>query len=85
MLVALRKHRPLMPYRRRITIRRQSGGGPLQLLRSSGTRWSSSNRSLVSLVNSVGGRITCSGDRLWPTRTDVPVHTCCQEVLTVAG
>ena len=28
-LVALRKHRHLMPDRRRITIRRQSGGGPL--------------------------------------------------------
>ena len=34
--VALRSDRPLMPYRRRITIRRQSGGGPLQFPRSSG-------------------------------------------------
>jgi len=57
-LVGLRSHRPLMPYRRRITIRRQSGGGALQLPRSSGTRWSSSNRSLVSSVNSAGDRIT---------------------------
>ena len=39
-LVARRSDRPLMPYRRRITIRRQSGGGPLQLPRSSRTRWS---------------------------------------------
>jgi hypothetical protein len=30
-LVALRSHRLLMPYRRRIIIRRQSGGGPLHL------------------------------------------------------
>jgi len=43
-LVALRPHRPLMPYRRRITIRWQSGGGSLQLPWSSGTRWSSSDR-----------------------------------------
>ena len=42
--VALRPHRPLMPYWRCITIRRQSGGGSLQLPWSSGTRWSSSNR-----------------------------------------
>ena len=33
-LVALRKHRSLMPQRRRITIRRQSGGGHLHLPRS---------------------------------------------------
>ena len=33
-LVALRKHRSLMPQCRRITIRRQSGGGPLHLPRS---------------------------------------------------
>ena len=45
-LVALQSDRPLMPYRRRIAIRRQSGGGPLQLPQSSGTRWSSPNRSL---------------------------------------
>ena len=31
--------RPLMPYRRRITIWRQSGGGPLQLPWSFGIRW----------------------------------------------
>jgi hypothetical protein len=33
-LVVRRKHRSLMPQRRRITIRRQSGGGPLHLPRS---------------------------------------------------
>ncbi len=33
-----------MPDWRRITIRRQSGGGPLQLPRSSGTRWSPSRQ-----------------------------------------
>ncbi len=43
-LVALPAHQVLMPERRRITIRRQSGGGPLQLPRSSGTRWSSSRQ-----------------------------------------
>ncbi len=32
-LVVLRSHRSLMPQRRRITIRRQSGGGPLHLPR----------------------------------------------------
>jgi len=37
MLVVLPQDRPLMPYRRRITIRRQSSGGPLQPPRSSGT------------------------------------------------
>ena len=52
MLVVLRSDRPLMPYRRRITIRWQFGGGPLQLPRSSGTRWSSSS----SCVFGVRGR-----------------------------
>ena len=33
LLVALRSDRPLMPYRRRITIRRQSGGGGLCIFR----------------------------------------------------
>jgi hypothetical protein len=56
-LVALRSDPPLMPYRRRIIIRR-SLVGPLQLPRSSGTRWSLSNRLLVSSATSVGGRIT---------------------------
>ena len=32
-LVALRPQQPLTPHRRRITIRRQSGGGPLHLPR----------------------------------------------------
>jgi hypothetical protein len=61
-LVALRPDRPLMPYRRRITIRRQSGGGPLLLPRSSGTRWSSPNRSLVTSVH----------QRPWQLRTSAP-------------
>ena len=65
-VVALRPHRPLMPYRRRITIQRQSGGGPLQLPRSSGTRWSLPNRSLVSPVNSTGSRTT-SLEGVWRT------------------
>jgi len=43
-LVVLSAHQVLMPERRRITIRRQSGGGPLQFPRSSETRWSSSDR-----------------------------------------
>ena len=68
--VVLRSRPPLMPYRRRITIRWQSGGGPLRLPRSSGTRWSLSNRSLASLVNSLGERITrlgvCDAARLSP-------------------
>jgi hypothetical protein len=55
-LVARRSHRPLMPYRRRMTIRRQSGGGPLQLPRSSRTRWS------WSLSPCADGRAV--GDRL---------------------
>jgi hypothetical protein len=37
----------MRPYRRRTTIRRQSGGGPLHLLRSSAIRWSASNPACV--------------------------------------
>jgi hypothetical protein len=59
-----------MPDRRRIIIRRQAGGGPLQLPRSSGTRWSSPDRSLVSSVNSVGSTITSLEGR-WPGRREL--------------
>ena len=51
-LVVLRSDRRLMPDRRRITIRRQSGGEPLQFPRSSGTRWSSSNSCVFGLRGS---------------------------------
>jgi hypothetical protein len=61
-LVALRPDRPLMPDRRRITIRRQSGGGPLQLPRLYRCGLGGAGTALAGClsVDSTGGMITSS-------------------------
>ena len=80
-LVVLRSQPPLMPYRRRITIRRQSGGGPLHLPRSSAT-----NRPARIAVRSrlVFGEVAVAGAWLRAARM-MSVVTSAFPVLVMVG